>query len=127
MHNRLLFGLVVIALAGCTAKLTGDITLDGQPFELSGCRSGQPSGFAGVDLVGKDGRRLRLVAQPDGSSHAYLLADGTPTDLGPCGGLTIETQNSTVNDVRNVKGTATLSCNAGGHQVGGRVTFENCH
>jgi hypothetical protein len=75
--------MVAVVLVGCTNKLGGELSVDGEK------------------LVGKD--------------------------LGACGSLEIEDQNSTVNDVKNVEGKATLDCAADGVAVKGSVTFENCH
>ena len=47
--------------------------------------------------------------------------------MGECGSFKLEHQNSTVNDVKNVAGSAELDCKADGHSVKGKVSFENCH
>ena len=48
-------------------------------------------------------------------------------ELGACGTLKVDTQNSTINDVKNVEGHAELSCTADGLSLSGKITFENCH
>ncbi|MBK8259375.1 MAG: hypothetical protein IPK82_42810 [Polyangiaceae bacterium] len=120
---------LALTLAGCQAKLSSSVTVDGKPFSAESCRSGQAAGFTGVDLVGTDGSRLRLVTMPNGQAAAHIFAPGaaTSTELGACGPFTVERQNSQINDIYNVKGTATLSCTSGGHSVSGTITFENCH
>lgn len=35
--------------------------------------------------------------------------------------------NSTINDIRNVEGNASLECEAGERVVTGTVAFKNCH
>ena len=121
--------VVALSFAGCEAKLSSSVTVDGKPFSAQSCRSGQASGFTGVDLVQSDGTKLRLVSQPNGKASAHLFAAGSATsiEIGACGPLSVERQNSQINDIYNVKGTATLSCTANGHSVAGSVTFENCH
>jgi hypothetical protein len=116
-------------LLACTAKISSDLTVDGKELKPTACRSGQPMGFAGVELRGSSDVRVRLFADPAGYANAVLLGVGpaAPVELGRCGSITVETQNSTVNDVRNVKGTATLECTTDGHSLKGKVTFENCH
>lgn len=132
MHSRirlLALPVAVLIFAGCQAKLSSSVTVDGKPFSIESCRSGQVSGFTGVDLVQSDGTKLRLVALPSGKAAAHLFAAGSATsiEIGECGPLSVDRQNSQINDIYNVKGTATLSCTANGHSVAGNITFENCH
>jgi hypothetical protein len=115
-------------LAGCSNKLSGDVTIDGQPFEPASCRSGQVHGFLGVELTGEKGKRLRLVVTPTGEPEVILFAgESIGIRLGSCGSLTHEFQSSTINDVRNVKGSAQLDCESEGHTIKGTLSFENCH
>jgi len=116
---------LLLLLVACSNKLSGELTVDGTPFTLSSCRSGKVYNVVGVELVAEDGRKLRLGVRPDGQAEAFVLAAGAPTgdSLGPCGALTVSDQNSTVNGVRNVQGSATLDCS----RVKGKLTFENCH
>ena len=126
-------GFVLLALClgavGCKAKLSADVKVDGAAFEPASCRSGQVYGFSGVELTAKDGRKLRLVMRPDGQSEALLFPANstTGTNLGACGAFVVNQQNSSINDIKNVEGNATLSCSADGHSISGSVTFENCH
>lgn len=121
-----LAALVVSALAGCSAKLTGSIQLDGAPFAVSSCKSGEPMGFAGVELS-NGAKRIRLVALPDGSAGAIVFDHGDKgDDLGPCGTLQIHPQNSQINSVTNVEGRTTLACE-GAHKLSGTLEFANCH
>jgi hypothetical protein len=115
--------------AACENKLSGSLELDGQLFELDSCRSGQVYGFSGVELRDKDGNKLRLVQTPTGDGQVILMPKGSETgiDLGTCGPFQVSTQNSTINDVKNVEGRAKLECSTGGHTLKGKVSFSNCH
>lgn len=128
---RLVCSVAALSLclaASCSNKIEGDVTIDGAPFSIEGCESGERNGFAGVDLDGSDGRRLRVVQTPSGAPTVFLFTgEAVGTELGSCGSLTLVYQNSTINNIRNVKGHARLDCASGEHQVKGSVTFENCH
>lgn len=121
--------LVLLALAGCHAKVTGTLQVDGTNFAVQQCRSGQAFGFSGIELTDAAGRRLRLLANPDGTCTAALFSGNSATGdrLGSCGELTMEAQSSRINSINNLKGAANLTCEAGGHKVAGNVEFENCH
>lgn len=120
--------LLALSLA-CAGVIEGNLTLDGQPFNASTCRSGTPSGFTGVDLIDDaTGDKLRVAQQLDGTANVLYFPGGagTGTDLGTCGTVLVTTQNSTINDVVNVMGDANLSC-SGAYTVAGQMHFENCH
>lgn len=121
--------LVALALVSCQSKITGLLVVDGSPFEVQQCRSGQAFGFSGIELTDRAGKRLRLLANADGTCTAALFKDDSPTGtpLGQCGTLAMEAQSSRINSIVNVKGTANLSCEAVNHKVTGNVEFENCH
>lgn len=124
------FVLIVATLAlGCSNKLAGELDVDGSRFELESCRSGQVYGFAGVELRAKDGRKLRLVQTPTGEAGVVLFGDGKTTgeEVALCGPFTVKQQNSTINDIKNVEGEASLDCTGGGHTIKGSVAFANCH
>lgn len=124
----LLVSSTLLALA-CAAELNGDVVVDDAPFQAVDCRSGAPMGFGGVELVDAGGRKLRLVARPDGQSEAfYWPADASSADeVGICGPMTLEQQNSEINGVKNVMGSAALECSNGKHAIAGTITFANCH
>ena len=128
---RLLLLLSTVALAvACSSKIEGEIKVNDQVFEIERCRSGQALGFSGLQLNGKDGRNLRLFAQPDGSTRAALLpADGDKVgvDLGNCGVLQLKAQSSRINNITNLEGSTTLECEKDGVKVAGKLKFENCH
>lgn len=122
-------GLValLVGLGGCRAELSSEVKIDGESFQPTSCRSGQANGFAGVDLIDNAGRTLRIVQSPTNQPQAILIAGQQVVDVGPCGTMALQRQNSTVNDITNVMGDATLKCEADGHTVEGAVSFKNCH
>ena len=123
------FCFVLLALAGCSSKVTGALQVDGASFAVAQCRSGQAFGFNGIELTDGAGRRLRLLANPDGTCAAALFKGDAATGdrLGLCGVLEMRAQSSRINSINNVMGTAKLGCEAVGHKVAGSVEFENCH
>lgn len=123
-----LVSLALAAVVGaCSNRLTGSLVIDGTPFVPTACRSGQARGFSGVELTSSDARVVRLVTTPTSQAQVVLLNVGMPAVLQNCGPLTYEVQNSTVNNVRNVRGMAQIQCTDGTHTVQGAVTYENCH
>jgi len=119
----------VIAGFGCTNKLGGDLRVDGDKVSLSSCRNGVVYGYTGVELTTKSGVRIRIAASLTGEAEVVVVGAGATvgTELGRCGSLTVSDQNSTINDVKNVEGKATLDCSADGATIQGTVSFENCH
>src|SRR4051812_42531516 len=108
---------LLVLVAACSAKLSGSITVDGKPLDISSCKSGQPMGFAGIQIEDDAGRRLRLIANPDGSAEAILFAgEAQGDDVGKCGTIEVHPQNSKINDVTNVEGVAKISC-SGSHKI----------
>ena len=118
-----------VVLAACTNKLSGNLQLDGQPFAVKSCRSGQAFGFNGVEISDAGGRRIRMFTNPDGSTNAALFEPGAlmGANLGPCGALSAQAQSSRINSIVNLKGSAQLSCELNGHKLAGNLEFENCH
>ncbi|HEY6328337.1 MAG TPA: hypothetical protein VI756_03295 [Blastocatellia bacterium] len=129
MKRALFVCLVLIVAIGCQSKITGSLQVDGAPFAVQQCRSGQAFGFSGIELRDSNGRRLRLLASADGTCTAAIFRGDSATgdSLGPCGRLTMEAQSSRINQIVNVKGHAKLDCQAAGHKVAGDIEFENCH
>lgn len=121
--------LAALALAGCTSKVTGTLEVDGSPFVVEECRSGQAFGFSGIELKDAGGRRLRLLANGDGTCTAALFKGDSQTGdrVGQCGTLEMQAQSSRINSITNLMGKAQLSCEAVGHKVSGSIEFENCH
>lgn len=138
VHTKLVRSVVVAAavaamaaLSGCKAKLNGNITVNGAAFTPTECRSGQPMGFAGVELADGAGQKIRIISDPAGSGGAIVVhmpagaAVGMPVP--GCGTVTVTPQNSTVNNVRNVEGRAQLQCATPGGVIAGNIEFGNCH
>lgn len=127
--TRLSICLILPILAGCHAKVTGNLQVDGATFGVEQCRSGQAFGFSGIELTDASGRRLRLLARADGTCTAALFSGATATGdpLGGCGVLTMATQSSRINSINNLEGNARLSCESGSHKVAGNIEFKNCH
>jgi hypothetical protein len=121
--------LAALALLGCQSKVSGTLEVDGSSFSVQQCRSGQAFGFSGIELSDTTGRRLRLLANADGTCTAALFKGDSPTGdrLGQCGTLAMEAQSSRINSITNVRGKAKLACEAGGHKLAGEIEFENCH
>lgn len=121
--------ILTLATAACSAKISATIQVDDAPFAPTDCRSGQALGFSGIELIDANGRHLRLMAQADGSTSVALFAADAPRGdlLGPCGTLVMHAQNSRINSITNLEGTASLDCQAVGHKVTGKVDFANCH
>ena len=65
--TRIFLPCASLVFTACTAHVTGGVQIDGAPFVATTCRSGQASGFSGVDLADDQGRRLRLAQSLDGS------------------------------------------------------------
>ncbi len=122
-----LAALLLSTTAACTAELTSDLKVDGESFVPTSCRAGQVNSFSGVDLIDDSGRTLRLVQSTTNLPSAIVLGGQAPVDLGSCGAMTVTRQSSTVNDITNVMGDATLKCEADGHSVVGTISFKNCH
>jgi hypothetical protein len=123
--------VVTFAVAGlaCTAHTAGTLQVDGQPFEPVTCHSGQASGFSGVELVDVRDRKLRIAQNLDGSPAVVYFPSGRPVGepLGPCATIHAGPGTGVINGVRNLDGTATLSCQTPERRVTGSVRFENCH
>jgi hypothetical protein len=117
------------ALAACTAKISGDLQVDGNAFAITECRSGAAFGFSGVVFGTADGRRLRLITNADGTTSAAIFPPSADSGdaLGLCGTLSAHAQDSRINSIVNLKGTANLSCATAEHSISGKVEFENCH
>jgi hypothetical protein len=120
----------LIALTGCYAHVTGDLQIDGTPFAATACRAGAPLGFPGIELADDHGRRLRLAQNIDGTLAAAYLPPGQPVGdvlSSQCGAVYAQQGTGVINGVRNIDGSATLSCQTASHRVVGNVRFENCH
>jgi hypothetical protein len=129
-HVGLVVALVAAtSVASCQNKIQSSLTVNGAPFQPNACRNGTAVGFFGVEFSDATGARLRLQSTVSGSANAYYFAPGAPmpAEFFMCGTLSMMTQNSTVNRVRNVQGNATLNCTNAGASLQGTIQFENCH
>jgi hypothetical protein len=124
MPRPVWLALAVLA-SSCTPHFSGELVLDGAPFRPRECRSGQAYGFTGVELADEQGRRIRIAQEHDGTpATVYYPA---LSSIGSCASLSLATQTSKINRIRNVEGSASLSCAGADHRVEGTVRFENCH
>jgi len=123
----ILGGILLLCTSACTNEISATLKVDGVDFVPTSCRSGQVNNFMGVDLVSDSGDMLRLVQPPNNQPLAILFQNGNASEVGSCGTMTIGRQNSTINNVVNVEGEASLTCEAAGHKIAGTVTFKNCH
>jgi hypothetical protein len=128
MRTLALF-VVLLTVAACHAKLSGSLNVDGADFKITECRNGAAFNFSGIVLGDSSGTKLRLLANIDGTVNVAMFAAGAAKgDVLPnCGTLQMSTQSSRINNISNVKGTANLSCDALGHKISGKISFENCH
>lgn len=120
---------LLLLAAACSNKLGGEVEVNGEKQTASSCRNGVIYGFRGVEISMRSGMRLRIAATQTGEARLVYMASGstTGTDVGTCGTLAISDQNSTINDVKNVEGKATLDCATDGFTIKGELSFENCH
>ncbi len=118
-----------LSLQGCKAKLVGSLTVNGAPFIPTSCRSGEVTGFTGVDLIDASGNKVRLVATPTGQPAVYYIPAGSMVGMpiGMCGSFTVNRTNTRINNVYNVEGQVALACMSQGSQITGSVQFGNCH
>jgi hypothetical protein len=122
--------MIVALVVSCSNKLSGSVEINGEKLQVESCRNGVVHGFRGVELTGTSGVRLRIAATPSGEAEVFVIDAGATVGKqvpGKCGALQISDQNSTINDVKNVEGKATLDCTADGFTVKGEISFENCH
>jgi hypothetical protein len=123
----LLSTTLLVCLSACKAELSSTLQLDDKPFTPTSCRSGEVNGFMGVDLINDAGLTVRLVQSPANKPSLILIDGANVTEFGECGQLTVQQQNSMVNEVTNVEGSGTLDCKTEAHSVSGTFSFANCH
>ncbi len=129
MQMRAWTALALLAMTACSNQLGGDLSVNGARFEATACRNGAVYAYRGVEVTGKSGTRIAIAATQVGAARVvYLPRQGERgVVVGDCGTFQIEDQNSTVNDVKNVEGKATLDCTQGELVIKGSLTFSNCH
>ena len=118
-----------LLLAGCKNRLSGSMTINGQTFTPTACRSGEALSFYGVELSDAQGSRLRLANMASMQPFVYWFPAGAPAPVsfGQCGTLLLTRTNSRINNIYNVEGSATLACQYGAMVATGNVQFGNCH
>ncbi len=121
------FAALMLCATACNAELSADLKVDGNAFTPTSCRSGQVNGFSGVDLIDDKGQKLRLVQTPANKPLVLFFEAETPLEFGQCGTMSLDRQNSTINNITNVMGNATLDCKLEKQSVSGTITFKNCH
>lgn len=121
--------LVVPWTVACQAHVQSQLLVDGAPFAPTSCQSGAPYGYSGVELGTESGQRLRLSNTLDGRFQGAYFAPGAAQGdaIDACGALVLSRGTGVINGVRNLDGSATLSCAGLRHRVEGAVRFENCH
>lgn len=113
------------AMAASQPHIEGSLTVNGNPFALTRCITGQFSGFNGVDVMTVDSSRLRLVQEVDGSGTVIQMGTGAaPVTMKGCAKINVQPSNMTVNGVRILSGTAQVDCTSGPLHVAGNVTFQ---
>lgn len=135
MRNSLaLASVIFVALLACksTKQTTGTVTIDGKPFAVDQCRSGQANepSFSGVDFLDASGKRVRFYTEGTGTIRTFIFSPGATQGemIGEgCGTISVVPQNSEVNGVKNVSGSVTANCTGSGHTIVATATFENCH
>jgi hypothetical protein len=130
MRCAIFVGLAIgLAAGACKSEVSSEIFVDGAKFDASECRSGQAFGFSGIQLEHADGRRLRMIARADGSMELAVFPAGSDKGelFGECGTIVMEAQNSKINGIKNLEGTAQLACVKDGREIRGTVRFKNCH
>ena len=125
-HLSLFFAVAL--LAGCGSTVKSSLTVDGEPYHPSECRSGQGEEFFGVDLRDDSGRMLRLLVEPDHSGSAFYFADenGSAVDFTRCVDLSIERSDNDKYGQYTVDGAATVDCERGLYRIRGAVDFDGC-
>jgi hypothetical protein len=131
--------LGAVLMTGCFAEITVTLRIDNVPFLPTDCHNGVRYGFTGVELVDASGRRLQASIERTREFGSFFpTRHGIPTVtvfepgasrghlIGACGSMTVTEQTSKVS-VRNVEGSANLSCRGGEHSISGHLEFENCH
>jgi hypothetical protein len=122
------FGVLGTELEG-TLQLSG-ARLGDASFAPSSCRSGQLSGFSGVELgaEGNPGLTVRLIKDPvQGDLVAIQRSGQAPVVVkaSDCESMRLEVvrTSTNINDVWNVEGSASFAC----AELRGELKFAGCH
>ena len=132
------FLFLVASLAGCSNKLSGELTIndDGKSlltFTPEECESAVHSNHTGVILY-YDDAEVKALALTKGGYGVFIKSDelGEEVRLNEeqCSQfeVVVKPQSSSVNDVQNVEGKIQLTCQRGEKgEVKANITFQNCH
>jgi hypothetical protein len=117
--------MVQQAQAAAQPRVTGTLQINSAPFPIMRCMSGQLTGFNGIDVMGSDASRVRLVSEVDGTTTAiYFAPAGVATSMKSCGAVQVQPTGITINGVRVVQGSAQLDCTKDTLHVAGNFTFQ---
>jgi hypothetical protein len=135
----LLMGVLGLGVIGCSNKISGsaDVTTkEHGDFSIKPdeCVSGERQEFFGADLRQGDGRKIiRIISDPKAGYSVKVNIPDTKKavvvndDVCSKFDVHVEKQNSTINNIKNVKGRAKLKCKVEGSKVKADLKFENCH
>jgi hypothetical protein len=146
MHRAMILLLLPFASACATTQIAGQtssaieqatLSIDGRPYQIDACTSGDLLQFLGVDLADqKAGVVARLVIDPiDGPRLKVVARDGLDDGAAvftrnQCSQLDADVHptNWIVNNVRAVSGVVNAECRApSGRPVSLHVRFTHCH
>ncbi|MBX3185064.1 MAG: hypothetical protein KF915_20745 [Polyangiaceae bacterium] len=122
-----------VALLACKSETTGTVTVNGAPFEVKQCRSGQANTgatFSGISLFDDKGNQIRFAGKPEGGFRLFHFAPGQPlgTLVGEdCGTLVINQTNTQINGVYNVEGSVSANCTGSGFTIIAALNYAACH
>jgi hypothetical protein len=135
----LVASLFVLVAVGCSNKISGSIdvtTKEHGDYSITPgqCISGEREDFFGVDLREDKGDKIiRVIKDPNDGYSVRINIPGTKKavvvndDVCSTFKVRVKKQNSTINDIKNIKGRIKLDCKVGGSTVKANVKFENCH
>ncbi len=119
-------GIMARARAATQSQVNGAFHANGAVFPLRRCASGAQSGFNGVDVLGSDASRNRLVSEVDGTGTVIYFPPGgaTSTTMKGCAQLALQRTGAAINGVAVIAGTVQLNCRGSGVQVDGAGSFQ---
>lgn len=140
MRRLMVVFLGGLTLTACNNELAGtvQVTHAGQTWSVlpNQCNSGQRQGFFGVDARegDSDDKLVRVIHDPTASYILRLDVPGSDQHVNLPGGqgcstfdIVVERQNSSINEVTNVRGHIRVTCDLPDLKVHADITFANCH
>jgi hypothetical protein len=121
---RNVVSLVLLACSSSCMQLHAQVAVDGASFAALDCRNLAVQGFAGIELIERNGRRLRLVKEPDGHAAAYVFDPRATVASKACHAVTVTStcQPVAMDGICAVHGHAELACT----DLAGHVEFSGC-